>query len=157
MTEQLAARLMQATELEMMRICHVIRVVVGFSKKVVFKLMRVMKNGALWLKYSVDGVNCSTFAKSLKVVELVRFAHIDIAPIARSWFIQVAGKMGVRASNWDDVAVAVSYKGKTFYVTTDIHDNYNLFANSRLMSARHKTKDAASMIKFICGNHASIY
>jgi hypothetical protein len=156
MIEQLAARLMQATELEMMRICHVIRVVVGFSKKVVFKLMKVMKNGALWLKYSVDGCNCSTFAKALKVVEVIKNAHISIAPIAHQWFIQQAGKFGVRASNWDDVAVKVEIEGKAFYVTTDVHDNYNLFANSRMISARRKTKDAASMIEYIVSNYDSI-
>ena len=71
----------QQTELALMKLAVAIRATVGFSKKVIFKMIREMKNGALWVCYTVDSIKCSTFVKAANFARLINLASVELGQI----------------------------------------------------------------------------
>lgn len=62
-------------ELAKMRYAHAIRVLVGFSKKVLFLTFKTVNN-ALCVVYRVDGVNCAAFVSRAKFEICAKKAQI---------------------------------------------------------------------------------
>lgn len=57
------SKVLGTSELERLQVLFALKKVLRVNKKMVFRAMKSMKNGALWLCYAIDGVKCSTFAK----------------------------------------------------------------------------------------------
>lgn len=140
---------LQSTEIQKIKLCHTIRVIVGFSKKVVFKLMSEMKNGALWLLYTVDGVKCSTFAKKLQAIKEMDSAHIGIVGSAKTYICAVAKQLGLVSWQDEDKSYAVvKVDGRQFYIT--FHgDDWLAYPSSRLQVAVVKGKTIKSVLQHL--------
>lgn len=114
----------QLTELALMRLAVAIRAAVGFSKKVVFKLMIEMKNGCLWLCYAVDGIKCSTFVKARVFASLILNAKYQLAQIMSDYCQGLRAKFPQIGISYDaeDNSVRLFINGKDYYLM-DSADN----------------------------------
>lgn len=54
---------MTVNEIAKMRLAIALRATLKIGAKILFRAMKVLKNGALWCCYSINGVKCSTFIK----------------------------------------------------------------------------------------------
>lgn len=72
----LTAKTLTPSEIAKFRIIHVLKIVIGLSKKIVMRANRTMKNGALQFSYLVDGVKCSCFVKKALIEREERNAAI---------------------------------------------------------------------------------
>jgi hypothetical protein len=118
MTNSFTAKYLSNKDLHCIKLAHTIRIIVGFSKKVMFKAMREMRNGAIWIMYTVDGVQCSTFAKAAKVRTELNAAHISAMDAALKYAVEYFRKVGSVAVNYDDgdTSITVVIAGIKYYI-----------------------------------------
>jgi len=87
----LQEKFLNPSQIERMKLAVAIREVCATGKKMIFKEIRAMKNGATWLCYLIDGVKCSTFASAIKIQWILRLA--DIRDTALAYASELANQM----------------------------------------------------------------
>jgi hypothetical protein len=115
----------QITELALMKLSVAIRATVGFSKKVVFKMMREMKNGALWVCYAVDGYKCSTFVKASKFAHLLNVASAELSQIKADYCKALKAKFPKIGINLDSNIINLAIPTDSGYVSYYITEGNN--------------------------------
>jgi hypothetical protein len=144
------------TELALMKLAVAIRATVGFSKKVVFKMMREMKNGALWICYSVDGHKCSTFVKAANFARLLNLASVELGQIKSDYCKALKvkfPKIGISLdSNIINLAIPTDSGYITYYITEGNNNVWGLYTRKGQSAPRKRFTSLPAMIAELLSN-----
>lgn len=120
------------SDIALMRLAVAIKASIrgGFVKRVAFKLMKQMKNGALWVMYTVDNIKCSTFVKASSFAHLVSLASIELTQVKHEYVERLKAMYpGVGVSfelEYFTIAVNTGKVYKTYYLFEGSDYNWEL-------------------------------
>lgn len=148
----------QLTELALMRLAVAIRASVGFSKKVVFKLMVEMKNGCLWLCYTVNGVKCSTFVRASVFASLLLNAKYQLAQVMSDYVQSLRSKFHQVGISYDAddnsirLTISINGKAKDYYLLDDKDNLWCLYLRKTATVPRCKFTSIPAAITYLLNN-----
>lgn len=142
------------TELALMRLAVAIRAAVGFSKKVVFKLMVEMRNGCLWLCYTVNGVKCSTFVGASVFASLLLNAKYQLAQVMSDYCQALLARFPQIGISYDadDNSVRLSISGKEYYLMDDANNLWCVYTRKTASIPRCKFTSIPLAITHLVNN-----
>lgn len=146
------------TELALMRLSVAIRAAVGFNKKVVFKLMVEMKNGCIWLCYSVDGVKCSTFVKAKVFAMLILQAKYQLSEVLSEYVNKLRVQFPGTSISYDGddncvILGVIQPKGiKQIYLMADVNNNWALYERKTSSTPIARFTSIPTVISYLANN-----
>lgn len=144
------------TELALMKLAVAIRSTVGFSKKVVFEMMREMKNGALWVCYSIDGHKCSTFVKAANFARLLNLASVELGRVKADYCKTLKvrfPKIGISLdSNIINLAIPTNSGYRSYYITEGNNNTWELYLRKGQATPRKRFTSLPAMIAELLDN-----
>lgn len=120
------------SDIALMRLAVAIKASIksGFTKRVAFKLIKTMKNGALWVMYTVDNIKCSTFVKATNFAHLVSLASKELTAVKYEYADRLKFSyptVGVRFElEYFSISVPTTKGYKTYYLFEGSDYNWEL-------------------------------
>lgn len=144
-------------EIACMRLAAALRNYLGFNKKLVILVVREMRNGALWLCYTVDGVKCSTFARAQTVARLAAEAPIEQTAInyalafVKKFYPAIDATIDTSSNAFINPGIIIKIDSLTSYkITASLADSqwHGATTKGRL---RSKSSELGILIKSLLG------